>query len=254
MNDLDAATIEYRKILAEKDVYNKINEHYPGAIPSKDFVPKILDLLKDNGLEPENAFVGSITCRDEVERKMRNYVNNAPFAAVFDLAVYGGNATYFNIKSLAPYKHHFEEPYYPCFILNVHTTMNKNGVLGKVERPTIENISLGCGALLGLLSKWHGGKFNPDHHWEFKSMEDTLSNYKDAILSLKNPELEIKAITDKLYDLSMHHLTTTVKNGVVFGAVDINTDPGFEDMSHFRDAVLIKTYEGTKSEIDLMNL
>ena len=136
-------------------------EHFPGAIPEREFLGGTVSLLADEGFTTNNTLAGVAICRDEIAHPM--LIDAERFwGPVFSLASLAGLVTAGRTGLAAAAGHIPVDDGRRHFVMYAmaHIAVGADGTVGVVERAGLSGPSKACGALVGFRNELLDGALN----------------------------------------------------------------------------------------------
>lgn len=136
-------------------------EHFPGAVPEREFLESSVRALAGEGFTPSNTLAGVAICRDEIAHPMLIEAE-ALWGPVFSLASLAGLLTAGSTGLAAAAAHIPVDGGRRHFVLYAmaHIAIGADGSIGVVKRPGLPEASKACGALVAFRSELLAGSLN----------------------------------------------------------------------------------------------
>jgi len=222
-------------------VTNTIASKFPGAVKSADLAKLIKSVLHDNGFDDAKTLLATSLCCDEVNREMEQdftsmYKYNFSMGGLAGFA-FGG------VTSFGAMAHHIPDDGSCLIIFGPHVGVDRDGVVGKVNRRGRCNGSgICCGsaaAAAGYCRSVKEGTMKPSPHpndavdAQQTFVGNMLLPHADRISSSSDPNVELPMA---LFDVQSEFMRRIVQKAcgevagegkiAILGGVQINTPEG----------------------------
>ena len=227
-------------------IVSKIMHNFPGSLRAEHFIQQLYDVL--HGYSPlfgDNTLLATSFCCDEINRKLENNLADKFGGQIFS---FGGLAgfPFGGITSFSAYCHHIPSPHGTGLIVyGPHVGVDKNGIIGKINRKGLQKSGNCCGSALAALDK-----FNQNIELTIIKEELSLDYQQSEVIRclyspssckklLDNGNSQLIELPKILFKAQQKNINQIIKKGcdnlhencliAVVGGIHINTPDGMSD-------------------------
>lgn len=223
----------------DKNVVNKVQEAFPGALESSKLASRIRAVLSKNGYTDDTTLVATSLCCDEVNRELelditKIYNHNFSMGGLAGFA-FGG------VTSFGAMAHHIPNNGSCLVLYGPHVGIDHNGTVGKVNRRGRDSSGACCGsaaAACGYVTSVQSGgskQLMPEDALDAQQyfVGNMLLPEASRIVSAQDPDVELPLA---LFDVQDEFMRKIVKRGcgevagkgtiALLGGIQINTPHG----------------------------
>ena len=230
---------------AENEEFDKmVKQNFPGAISNKELATRVVELLEEKGMEPENTLLCTSLCADELARVLEDEF----------VEIYGNN---FNLGGLSGFPFagntgwgamsaHVPDNGYNLVIHGPHVGITKDGAIGKVERSGIALVDNCCGSAIAASNYLKGitdggAKITPKlqqfSDFQQGAVQELILPFGKRLNDADNRMKELPYALYDSQDILVRDIINTGKGGIkkglaLLGGVQINTGPDTVDYFH----------------------
>lgn len=218
-------------------LFQQLENNFPGALPGKVVVPRIVEALEPYGVAPNNSIYGQSLCSDEIntEKEHMSADMTEYWGHVFPLGGIGG-APYVGKTGFGAFSHHVPEDGNVILLFGPHVGISPDGQVGKFLRCGQHSLSSACGALVAAFNQLTSTPTLSDfeHDMEQSWLRSRLQPYVKEIQAAADPMVELAkkayfAIEKEIMEVGNIDFGSGYL--VLIGGVQINMPGAFQD--HF---------------------
>lgn len=213
-------------------ITNTIQQHYPNAVDSQEFVSRIYNVLsQDYNLSPSDIMLAHSVCCDDVIN-IQYPEAGRQMLGPFNLGGLNGYP-FAGATGMGAFSKHVPDTGAALVLYGPHIGISDDGTVGKILRVGQHELSTCCGAAVAALGKleqstiFRGGA-KDESDFQQQTLEEIVAASAEQILSAEN---RIKAVTEVVYAASEKRINELIaktefpgKYVFVVGAIFINTD------------------------------
>ncbi|MGC3943715.1 MAG: hypothetical protein QM762_04105 [Chryseolinea sp.] len=220
-----------------RQVAEKIEQEFPGAMPFSMAIDSLLQHLSKSGISPDQILWGQSTCVDDITNT-KNKLIHPEIKGPFTFGGLGG-LPFTGVTGVSAFSHHVPEGGTALLLVGPHIGYKQEEGWGKILRHGQHHSSTCCGALVAALTKLkenalHASDSLSEDDYQERIIERLALRHKDEILSAKEP---LVALTRVVFQEAKQKMTRYAKAvherhfayAVVVSGVIINTDYQYDD-------------------------
>lgn len=209
--------------------YEALKEHFPRAMPQRDFISRSYEALGRFGFNAENTIACVGVCRDELTHPFINEIRQK-WGEAFNFSGLAG-MLYLGKTGFLAAKHHSprldgRERY--VYYTMPHIAIGNKGEIGVYFRAGREETSAACGALMAFRQEMESGKLNLELDWddiEQSLLKQRLSGnieYGEVPDLLELTRLTYEVISGEIKKLTVQHINPQESDYAVFSGIQIH--------------------------------